>query len=144
MAYDKEQLMRDLEKAEGFVPHAYQCPEGFWTIGVGRLIDKRKGGGITYGEAMFLLENDIQRREQELRQRLPIFVRLDPVRQRALMEMAFQLGTGGLLKFQRMLGAIGRSDWASAAAEALQSTWAQQTPARAHRLANMIASGRDE
>jgi lysozyme len=42
-----EQLRRD----EGEVLHAYQDKYGYWTIGVGRLIDARKGGGISVEES---------------------------------------------------------------------------------------------
>ena len=37
--------VEQLRRNEGEVLHAYQDHLGFWTIGVGRLIDKRKGGG---------------------------------------------------------------------------------------------------
>lgn len=33
-----------LTSDEGRVPHAYQDHLGYWTIGVGHLIDRRKGG----------------------------------------------------------------------------------------------------
>ena len=36
-------ITADLKRSEGFVSNAYQDSEGFWTIGYGRLIDKRLG-----------------------------------------------------------------------------------------------------
>ena len=47
---------------EGFVSHAYEdsTPEKYLTIGYGRLIDERLGGGISQEEAEYLLTNDIQ------------------------------------------------------------------------------------
>lgn len=49
-------IWRTLETDEGRVPHAYQDHLGYWTIGVGHLIDKRKGGGLTPDEVDYLLE----------------------------------------------------------------------------------------
>ena len=59
-------LIRELERDEGRVLHAYQDSRGFWTIGIGRLIDKRKGGGISNEEADLLKRNDIARFKRDL------------------------------------------------------------------------------
>jgi lysozyme len=53
-------LRRMLEDEEGRVPHAYPDSLGYWTIGVGRLIDRRKGGGLSDDEIDYLLANDIR------------------------------------------------------------------------------------
>ena len=45
-------LPAKLRREEGSRPHAYQDHLGFWTIGVGRLIDVRKGGGLSPERAM--------------------------------------------------------------------------------------------
>ena len=45
---------------------AYQDHLGYWTIGVGRLIDDRKGGGISPAESTMLLRHDIERVEQAI------------------------------------------------------------------------------
>src|SRR3546814_14026178 len=50
---------KHLNREEGRIPHAYQDSLGYWTIGVGRLIDKRKGGRLTNVEIDMLLANDI-------------------------------------------------------------------------------------
>lgn len=134
-------LEQQLRADEGEVLHAYQDTLGFWTIGVGRLIDKLRGGGITKEEAAYLLRNDIERKTAEVRSRLPWVERLDPVRQGVLVNMAFQLGVGGLLAFKNTLALIERGDYAGAADNMLKSTWATQTPARAQRLAKQLRTG---
>ena len=48
-------LAQLLEAREGRVAHAYIDSEGYTTIGVGRLIDKRKGGRLTDREIDYLL-----------------------------------------------------------------------------------------
>jgi lysozyme len=132
-----EQLKRD----EGFKLTAYQDHLGYWTIGVGRLIDIRKGGGITAEEAEYLLANDIQRRTKDLSISLPWFDELDEVRKGVLVNMAFQLGTNGLLNFKKTLESVRRGHYVAAANEMLQSKWADQTPMRAERLAKQMMTG---
>ena len=52
-----------LLQEEGFRRSAYTDHLGFWTIGIGKLIDAKKGGGITLAEAFFLLRNEISEKE---------------------------------------------------------------------------------
>lgn len=136
-----EILKQELIHDEGLVSHAYQDHLGFWTIGVGRLIDERRGGGITKEEAEYLLENDIGRVTIALRKKIKGFDLLSDTRQRALINMAFQLGVNGLMGFGRMLWAIERGDFDMAYVEALDSKWAHQTPKRAKRVSEMIKHG---
>lgn len=128
---------------EGFRSAAYQDSEGYWTIGIGRMIDSRKGGGITPEEALYLLANDIEKAERQLYQRLPWWRNLDEVRQRVLLDMAFNLGIDGLLEFKNTLQAIQEKRWEDAAKGMLASLWAEQVGARAHRLAQMMRTGED-
>lgn len=134
-------LLDQLRREEGVVPHAYQDHLGYWTIGVGRLIDKRKGGGLSDDEIDYLLRNDVAKFERQVREALPWFDKLDAARQGVLLGMAFQMGTAGLLGFKRTLTLIERGDYAGAAASMLQSRWAQQTPARAMRMARQMETG---
>lgn len=136
-----ENLANQLRRDEGEVLHAYQDHLGFWTIGIGRLIDKRKGGGLTKDEAAYLLGNDIARFTNALRTRLPWFDRIDEARQGVLANMAFQMGVDGLLGFRNTLGMIERGEYDAAANAMLQSKWAQQTPQRAARLAQQMRTG---
>ena len=134
-------LVAQLRRDEAEVLHAYECSEGYWTIGVGRLIDKRKGGGITREESAYLLANDLRRIDADLRRRYAWFAGLDEARQAALVNMAFQLGTGGLATFRKMLTAVRLGKWEEARAQALDSLWAKQTPSRARRVARQLATG---
>lgn len=135
-------LIDQLRRDEGEVLTAYADHLGYLTIGVGVLIDKRKGGGITAEESAYLLSNRIKAKEAELRTALPWFAQLDSVRQAALLNMAYQLGVEGLKGFPKMLAALRDGRWAEAEYQALDSVWAkQQTPARAKRVARQLASG---
>jgi len=131
-----EQLRRD----EGAVGHAYHDSFGFLTIGVGRLIDARRGGGLSPAEIDFLLANDIAEKTAQVLEALPWAARLSEPRLAVLINMAFQMGVSGLLQFKRTLGSIEDGQYGEAAVEMLDSLWAQQTPERAKRLSKQMES----
>jgi lysozyme len=136
------QMTKQLTIDEGEVLHAYQDHLGYLTIGVGRLIDKRKGGGITKEEAAYLLQNDINTRIDALQTKIPWVKELAQARQGVLVNMSFQLGVDGLLKFTRTLAYIQAGDYAAAADNMLKSKWAAQTPLRAERMAKQMRTGK--
>ena len=137
-----ETLTAQLRRDEGQRPLAYQDHLGYWTIGVGRLIDSRKpGAGLRPDEIDYLLRNDINDRVQALTKALPWFSALDEARRGVLINMAFQLGTAGLLGFKSTLALIAAGKYAEAAEQMLKSKWATQTPERAKRLAEQMKTG---
>lgn len=136
------ELAKQLRRDEGERPCAYQDHLGYWTIGVGRLVDARKpGAGLRPDEMLYLLNNDIADREKALTKALPWFLNLDDARRGVLLNMAFQLGTAGLLAFVTTLDLVKRGDYAGASVQMLNSKWAQQTPERAKRLAQQMKTG---
>lgn len=137
----RDEVREHLQIEEKFVSHVYQDSLGFWTIGYGRLVDKRRGGGLTKDEANYLLDNDIERREAEVATAIPWSVNLDEVRRTVLIVMAFQMGTGGLLGFKKFLAAMKMGDWQAAYAEMLDSDWARQTPRRVERVGKWVLTG---
>lgn len=134
-----QQLSRD----EGRKHCVYRDHLGFWTVGVGFLVDDRKpGAGLRDEEIDFILANRVALIESDLSRRYPWFVLLNEARRGALVNMAFQLGVTGLAGFRNMLTAIGEKRWADAERHALDSKWAQQdTPERARRVARQIRTG---
>lgn len=126
---------------EGEVLHVYDDHLGFATIGVGRLVDKRNGGGISQDESRYLLRNDIARCRAQCEQRLDWFNQLDDVRQDAIICMAFQLGIEGVTQFKMMIRALTIGDYVAASVEMRESTWHKQTPARCERMARVISRG---
>lgn len=137
----KDKLVTQLRRDEGEVLHAYEDHLGFLTIGIGRLIDKRKGGGISSEEAAYLLNNDIDTRIKALERALPWFSRLDDARKGVLVNMAFQLGVDGLLAFKNTLKEVEAGNYSKASEMMLMSKWATQTPVRAQRLAKQMRTG---
>ncbi|MBV8807963.1 MAG: hypothetical protein JO033_04760 [Acidobacteriaceae bacterium] len=130
-----DQLVRD----EGEILHAYQDSLGYWTIGSGILIDAR-GGGITHEENMYLLQNRAERTAAWVRTHLPWSLALDDVRLAALNNMAYNID-GKLEQFVQFLAKLKAGDYQGAAEEMLNSLWARQVGARAHRLSEQIRTG---
>lgn len=131
-------LTEELTRDEGLRLKPYKDSVGKLTIGVGRNLDDV---GITAEEAKSLLSNDIQRTIVALDTAIPWWKGLDSVRQRVLVNMAFNMGVGKLLGFKNTLAAIQAGKFEDAATEMLDSTWARQVGARAQRLALMMQKG---
>lgn len=138
----REELRRQLRGDEGEVLHAYPDSLGYLTIGVGRLIDKRKGGGISPEESAFLLDNDLMEIVKDVTTHLPwAALQLSEARLAVLCNMCFQLGIENLLGFHNTLDAIKAGDYDHAADMMLESKWATQTPNRAKRLSEQMRTG---
>lgn len=136
--YDREQLRAQLIRHEGIRLKPYRCPAGKLTIGVGRNLDDR---GISLAEAHFMLETDIQLCLEQCERVFIWFRRLDGVRQRVIVDLAFNLGMPKLLGFKQTLAAIANGEYEKAAVQMLASKWAQQVGDRAVRLARMMRTG---
>lgn len=97
--------------------------------------------GISEAEARAWTRPRLRRAEADARRAVPSFDRLSDARQRALANMAFNLGLTRLLGFRNMLAAVAAGDFEAAAEEALASRWARQVGPRAARIAAMIREG---
>lgn len=127
-------LVDDLKRDEGLRLKPYLDTTGHWTVGYGRNLTDV---GISEAEAEYLLANDIARAESFLDASLPWWRTLSPDRQRALANMAFNLGPE-LLTFKVTLGRLQAGNYVAAAESMLQSLWAKQVGARAVRLAALV------
>lgn len=135
-----KRLVDQLKLHEGSRTHAYECPMGYLTIGVGRNIDAVGGIGLSEDEIDYLLRNDIERCYREL-DRFSWFMDLDQVRQEALVNMCFNLGFTRLMKFTKMMAAMAEGKYQLASIEALDSKWAKQVGNRAKDIAYMLEFG---
>lgn len=138
---NRDKLAAQLTIDEDSIPHAYTDSLGYLTIGVGRLIDKRKGGKLSGDEILYLLNNDINEVEEELDKRLPWWKRMSEARQNVLANMRFNLGMQGLLGFKNTLKAMEDGRYDDAADGMLASKWASQVGDRAKRLADIMRKG---
>jgi lysozyme len=136
--YDATALRAELSRDEGRKPRIYIDTVGKTTGGVGRNLSDVP---FSDDEIDLMLTNDIVRTTAALDKNLAWWRNLDPIRQRVIVNMAFNLGVAGLLTFTNTLAAIQRGDYSSAATGMLQSKWAVQVGARATRLSNMMRTG---
>ena len=126
-----DQVYEDLIGDEGFESKPYLDTVGVMTFGYGFTY-------ITKKEAEVILKNRVYERIRELIEVLPNFADYPFGVQRALVNMSYQLGVEGLLKFKNTLRLIDEGKYSEAAKNALQSKWATQTPNRAKRVTNWI------
>lgn len=133
-----EKINAQLIKHEGLKLKPYRCTEGKLTIGVGRNLEDR---GITEDEALYLLNKDVLDVTKSLSSQLHIFDYLDGARKGVLINMAFNIGVNGLLKFKCMIAALNRYDYDCAADEMIDSKWADQVGNRSIELANQMRTG---
>lgn len=135
------QLFDDLRRDEGLSLKAYRDPVDRWTIGYGHAEGVTEGERWTEYEAEETLHADVQNAIKRLDLALPWWRTINDVRQDALVEMAFNLGIGGLMGFHHALDYMVKGEWQQASAQLLLSKWAAQVGERAHRLAHMIRTG---
>jgi len=131
----KDELIQLLTRHEGLRLKPYKCTAGFLTIGIGRNIETR---GITKQEAEYLLSNDIDHFTAELNKRMFRFSSLPDLAKIVLIDMAFNMGVDGLLKFSKTLSLISAGKYKEASKEMLDSLWAKQVKGRAIRLSNLL------
>ncbi len=133
----REQLIRDEGGYQAFV---YTDTTGHETIGVGRNVSK-SGMGLSIYEQDLMLNNDISEKIIEVLRAIPWSYSLDMIRFEVLVNMAFNLGTVGLLGFVKFLSDLQAHNYTAAAAEMLNSKWATQVGARAIRLSQQMILG---
>ena len=158
MKYSMTELLDQLVLHEGLELLPYKDSLGIDTIGIGRNLEHRGLSeeelgymgkdisdlcewGITKEQAYYLAENDIKIVEEEICKAHPCVLELDEVRQRVLIDMAFNIGVPRLKKFVKMWQAIHDKDFEEAKAQMLDSRWANQVGNRAVRLSNAMESG---
>jgi len=131
-------LISDLRSDEGWRPAPYRDSERFLTIGYGFLIDERKAVAMPLAVGDLWLELAAKDKVNALQARLPWLSAQPDSVQRALGNMAYQMGVDGVAGFTEMLKALVSGDRAMAAVAALDSKWAKQTPERAQRVTQLI------
>lgn len=115
-----ELLEKSIKKSENLSLKPYLCPKGHITIGWGRNL---KLNGISKSEADLMLRNDILNIKLELEDKLPIFKKLDDIRQNVLLEMAYNMGVPNLLEFKNTIKYLKNNDFEGASYEMLNSKW---------------------
>ena len=137
---DCEKLLAQLMRLEG----RWLAP---YYDGAGNLIvvaNDRGEQASTDRKSMTVLESDVRRVALHLEDILPVVGRLDAVRQRVLIHMAYNMGAEQLLALPRFISAVQFRNWQAAAEEMLFSNWAKHEQRRANVLVQMMRTGRDD
>lgn len=127
-------LIEDIKANEGFRGEVYKDTLGFDTIGYGTKLPLNKE------ESKLLLEYRLKQKIKELESKEPFLNKLPLAKQEVLIEMSYQMGVNGVLKFKKMWVALKSGDYTEASKQMLDSRWAVQTPNRAKKLAEMMRS----
>lgn len=133
----QQRVKRLVIEHEGVRHEPYRDSLGLLTIGIGRCLDTNP---LSADEITYLFDNDMRRTRHGLIGQ-PWFRGLDPVRQAAVIDMTFQMGLDGFLKFKKTIQHIAAGRYKKAAKEMLISKWAKQTPGRAKEVSEMMATG---
>lgn len=135
----EEQKIQITKGFEGISYLPYRCSAGKLTIGYGHNIEDR---GISQGVAELMLKEDMEIAQKEVASIFPFFNKLNSERQFVLEDMCFNMGISRLTGFKKMLAAIEKEDFETAAKEMLDSNWAKQVGRRADYLAIVMKLGK--
>lgn len=134
---DYEKVAAKIKRNEGLSVIPYKDVVGVLTIGYGHNLER----GISTAAADFLLRDDIDTAVREVKAAFAWWWKLNDARQYVLVDMAFNIGVPRLRGFKKMLAAIERGDYATAAAELLDSKYARTVGRRATENARILESG---
>ena len=136
-----EQLREELMADEGCVMKIYEDHLGLKTVGIGHLCresdpesDMEVGTPVSEERVMELFDKDMSWTFRDCIRLLPEFNDLPDEVRLIVANMMFNLGAKRLSGFSRLLAAIEREDWNSAADEMVDSRWHRQVPERSGRL----------
>ena len=121
---------------EGSKLEVYLDTKGLPTAGIGHLL--AQGTPVSPAQVELWFYDDLSQADLACEDKIPCFKTLDPVRQLVLVDLCFNVGINGLLKFQKMLAALEEGNFHKAGDEIMDSQIARQ---RAARLAMMMKSG---
>ena len=126
------ELIENIKESEGFRGMPYDDTLGFATIGYGTKLPLSKE------ESEAILKMRMDDKIIELSREYPQIAKMPKKVVEVLIEMSYQLGVSGLLKFKKTLQYLENGDYENASIEMLNSRWAKQTPNRAKKLSDNI------
>ena len=129
-------LIDNIKESEGYRSRVYKCTEGYDTIGYGFAI---KDLELDEDICDMILERKVKKIVDIVENKLPYLSSLPKEVQDVLIEMYYQMGNS-LFKFKKTLMYVETKDYKDASVEMLDSRWAKQTPNRAKKLSDIMAS----
>lgn len=129
-----ETLEQMIERHEGYRATPYIDSVGVQTIGIGHNLHKP----LSRTAIIQILRDDLADAVNDCLHAFPWYADLSEPRQRAIVNMCFNLGLPKLQKFTKFLQAMELGNYDTAANEMLDSLWAKQVKGRARELADLI------
>ncbi len=150
MSLELDMALDLVKEAEGFSATRYLCPAGKVTQGYGRNLEAHPlteeeeaelnvDGTVSKEVATKWALKELRECEMKLSQNI-IYNKLSPTRKAVLLDMCFNIGYTGLLKFKKMWFALGNKDYPEASRQAKDSAWYVQVGNRGKRNVEIIAS----
>ena len=130
-----DKLIEQLKRDEGWRHTAYRDSLGYLTIGCGHNLDAK---GLTDRAIEVILQDDITDAKSGLLGKWPWMRDLSSARLGAFINLAFNMGVGGLATFKHTLKAAEEGRWEDVAEGVLNSKYATQVGPRAHRVAQQL------
>ena len=134
-------LKKRIKKNEGFSLKAYKDQLGFLTIGYGHLILPSETNllekKIHKKELEKIFEQDFNKALNSFNDRLKIFTS-NKKETELLVEMVFQLGIKGVLRFKSLLKNMNKGNKHLVCFEMMDSLWYKQTPNRVKILVKIF------
>ena len=137
----REQIIKDLIHHEGKENKVYLDSMGIETCGVGRNL---RDVGLSEDEIMYLLDNDIDRVENQLDTYFSWWRDKKPSVRRMMISFVFNVGVGTARKFPKMMKAIESDNYEEAVKELLynskgeKSKYYKQVGRRAKEMADWL------
>ncbi len=144
-----------LEFHEGRKDGPYKDSEGYWSIGVGRCIDRRVGCSVPEGMKLPLLPAeidalfavDLAAHVALVNKYAPWAAALDEVRFHVVLEMFYNMGgepfdNDGYKDWPNFIAQVKAGNNAAAATNMRGTLWCKQIGARGTRLALMMETGK--
>lgn len=140
-----ETLEQMIERHEGYRDRPYDDAtgkpvkrgdtiQGYLTIGIGHNLEKP----LSRKAILFILGEDIADAANDCLHHFPWFVDLSQRRRWAMIDLCFNMGIGGLLKFKKFLAAMSLGNYETAANELQDSLWFKQVGVRGPEIVGMI------
>jgi len=127
---------------EGFVPKIYKDSRGLATIGYGHLVKPTDifEEEVEYSEEELyeLFLKDLQEAKEGANTLVGHIEDLHPNAWECVVEMIYQLGTTGVMKFAKMLLALEEKNYYEAHLQMLDSLWRKQTQKRCEVLSSIM------
>ena len=150
MSLRLDMALKLVKEAEGFMAQPYYCPANKLTQGYGRNLEAHplnidemnelnEDGSVSEKVAEKWAFNELLDCEIKLMSNI-IYKNQSAVRKAVLLDMCFNIGYAGLMKFKKMWFALGNKDYPEASRQAKDSAWYTQVGNRGKRNVEIIAS----